>query len=245
MNWKRAGAPLGLVAAVAIAVLFAWRGGPAPTRTPPASGSNGADTPPAAAQAPRPVPGGAVPVSSIVGPVASGFRRSEARDVVQPTPVAPRGLDRLRPEPVTCPPGGKTVGSPEPGGESYGCTIEDDAGRGVRVGTWWFWARDGKARTGAFKDGLIDGEWTVYYPDGKVAGRQQYKDGKQDGTWSDWDERGTLTSMRHFARGVLDGDSTVVFPDGTRRVETWRDGTLLETKTESADDAGNTPSATP
>lgn len=248
MKWKQAGAPFGLAAAVVVAVLLAWRGGagrPAAAPTSPSASTTAPPAPRSVTEPKMPEPA-AVPAASIVGPVAPGVHRSSLPDVVQPTPVAPRGLDGIHPEPVSCPPGGTVVGSPKPGGESYGCSVENDAGAGVRVGRWWFWTRDGNARTGSFENGAMQGTWTTYYPDGKVARVEPYDEGRQQGTASEWDGAGKLSTRREFKRGVLDGESLIVYPDGSQRVELWRDGTLVDEKTLGAPDGGEAPStATP
>jgi antitoxin component YwqK of YwqJK toxin-antitoxin module len=60
--------------------------------------------------------------------------------------------------------------------------------------------------TGNYKEGEKEGEWTAFYPGGRIpAVISNYKNGKLNGLMKQFDKRGKLLQEMEFKNGVKDG----------------------------------------
>lgn len=63
-----------------------------------------------------------------------------------------------------------------------------------------------KYQEGAFVDGLEQGKWVLYYPDGNVLNEQNYKDGKLNGEFKTLDRYGNIILSGQYVMGEKDGE---------------------------------------
>lgn len=70
-----------------------------------------------------------------------------------------------------------------------------------------------------YKNGLMEGEFTHFYPSGKVGIEGAYRNGKWDGLIKSYYKEGKSYSLRHYAKGLLMGKSTYFYPNGQIRLE--------------------------
>jgi len=54
-----------------------------------------------------------------------------------------------------------------------------------------------------YKDGVLDGLYESFHPNGQLELKENYKDGKLDGLWEIFDEDGNLTSTEMWKDGKL------------------------------------------
>ncbi len=71
-----------------------------------------------------------------------------------------------------------------------------------------------KASQTPYKDGLPEGEWKYWYPNGKLCKSGQYTTGKLDGQWRYWREDGTMIMEENYKNGKIDGTETRYNADG-------------------------------
>ena len=65
---------------------------------------------------------------------------------------------------------------------------------------------DGKKESeGRFKDGKLDGTFTVWYKNGQKESEINYKNGKLDGKWISWNKNGQKLRQKNYKNGKLDG----------------------------------------
>jgi antitoxin component YwqK of YwqJK toxin-antitoxin module len=69
------------------------------------------------------------------------------------------------------------------------------------------------------KDGMLDGNTTIYYPSGAKKEVRAYSKGKKEGTWKTWNEAGGETAEAGFKNGVKDGNWFVWDDNGVKRYE--------------------------
>jgi len=78
---------------------------------------------------------------------------------------------------------------------------------------------------GSYKDGLLDGLWTVWYEDGQKFQEQSFKNGIPDGLSTKWNENGQKASEGTYKNGKLDGLWTSWYENGKKKYEgTYKDG---------------------
>ena len=71
----------------------------------------------------------------------------------------------------------------------------------------------------AIKDGLLDGNTTIYYPSGTKKEVRAYRMGKKEGVWTSWNEAGRKTAEAGFKDGMKDGNWYVWDDNGVKRYE--------------------------
>lgn len=71
----------------------------------------------------------------------------------------------------------------------------------------------------SIKDGLLDGNSTIYYPSGSKKEIRAYRNGKKEGSWTNWNEAGLKTAEAAFKNGKKDGFWYVWDDKGITRYE--------------------------
>ncbi len=76
-----------------------------------------------------------------------------------------------------------------------------------RVGKWTYFFADGKTILSVenYKDGLLEGEFIVYYKSGKPTEISHYKNGKKDGKSQRFSDEGQLVEELTYKKGIMDG----------------------------------------
>jgi antitoxin component YwqK of YwqJK toxin-antitoxin module len=74
-------------------------------------------------------------------------------------------------------------------------------------GVWKYYAHDPYylAKEESYKDGVKDGRWRIYYPDGQLSSEINWKDGLREGPWLEYFENGDPRIIAYFKNGKLDG----------------------------------------
>ena len=67
---------------------------------------------------------------------------------------------------------------------------------------------------GEYENGVINGEWTYWHPNGQVCKVIQYKKGKPDGAIEVFRADGTLDGLQSYSNGVRDGEWISYYEDG-------------------------------
>ncbi|MDX1348738.1 MAG: hypothetical protein R3279_00750 [Putridiphycobacter sp.] len=88
-------------------------------------------------------------------------------------------------------------------------------------------------------DGTFDGEWSYFYPSGKVLSKGAYENGKKNGVWTYYFENGKIQQKGKYKDGIYDGQWIWYYETGAVRAqEFYRKGKLEGTIVEY-DEAGN------
>ena len=73
---------------------------------------------------------------------------------------------------------------------------------GLKNGSYQEWYPDGKPKLeGSYKDGLAIGKWTLWYENGQMEFEGSFKDGRRDGLWNLWYENGQKSNEGTFKDG--------------------------------------------
>jgi antitoxin component YwqK of YwqJK toxin-antitoxin module len=82
-----------------------------------------------------------------------------------------------------------------------------------------------KKTEGNYKDGKLDGKWTVWYENGQILKEENWKDNIPDGNWTYWFENGQKKSEVNYKDGKLDGVYNSWYENGQKKVEAYfKDG---------------------
>ena len=75
-------------------------------------------------------------------------------------------------------------------------------------GVWKYYSRSPHILTKeeSYKDGIKDGRWRVYYPEGQLLSEVFWKDGKRDGSWKEFFKNGDPSIEASFKNGKLEGE---------------------------------------
>ncbi len=71
----------------------------------------------------------------------------------------------------------------------------------------------------SIKDGLLDGNTTIYYNSGTKKEVRGYSKGKKEGIWKTWNEAGVQTAEAGFKNGLKDGNWFIWDDTGVKRYE--------------------------
>jgi antitoxin component YwqK of YwqJK toxin-antitoxin module len=89
-------------------------------------------------------------------------------------------------------------------------------GNGLQQGAWTYFYPNGKVKSkGSFKNGKRDGKWTFYYPSQKVEQTGSYKNNLPDNNWKWYYESGQLLREENYIKGKEDGESLEYDENGT------------------------------
>jgi antitoxin component YwqK of YwqJK toxin-antitoxin module len=74
-------------------------------------------------------------------------------------------------------------------------------------GVWKYYAHSPYylAKEESYKDGVKDGRWRIYYPDGQLSSEVNWKDGLREGPWLEYFENGNPRIIANFKNGKLHG----------------------------------------
>jgi hypothetical protein len=91
------------------------------------------------------------------------------------------------------------------------------------------------SQQGYYENGLIKGEWNLYYPNGNVLNSQKYVDGKLNGEFVTYDEFGKPKIKGNYIEGKMDGKwifgggKEIMIYDKGKLLERYRDGKRKKT----------------
>jgi antitoxin component YwqK of YwqJK toxin-antitoxin module len=68
------------------------------------------------------------------------------------------------------------------------------------------------------RNGILNGEATTWYSNGRLKRKGFYKDGQMSGSWLFWDEQGRKIMEAHYKGNNLDGSYTSLYENGKIRV---------------------------
>ncbi|MGH7933607.1 MAG: toxin-antitoxin system YwqK family antitoxin [Candidatus Binataceae bacterium] len=125
----------------------------------------------------------------------------------------------------SCPPGAKLMGARPPKGEELWCQKIVD-GKPVKDGLFIVYG-DGSDPMikGQYHDGRQDGQWTIFYENGRRQSLDHYKDGMQDGAHISWYANGAKAIEGNYKNGKREGVWTQWDPTGlTSHKQVYKDG---------------------
>ncbi len=83
-----------------------------------------------------------------------------------------------------------------------------------------FYSDTGKLRvSGNYKNGVRDGEFKAYYPNGNLQGEVTYKDGEMNGLKEDFYKNGNVWTRQEFKNNDLDGVYEVYYENGNPQLK--------------------------
>ena len=85
-----------------------------------------------------------------------------------------------------------------------------------------------KEREGRYKNGKLDGKWTVWYENGQKESEVNYKNGKLDGKSTWWSKKGQKVRQKNYINGKLDGKliEWFRFNGEIKREENYKNGKI-------------------
>ncbi len=87
-------------------------------------------------------------------------------------------------------------------------------GEGRRQGPAAFFHEDGSCGLATFRDGLVEGEWALYWPDGGLRSQVSYRRGAEHGPWRLYHPGGRPHVEGAYWHGRRDGEWRRYAPDG-------------------------------
>jgi MORN repeat variant len=116
--------------------------------------------------------------------------------------------------PIVCPPGTRLMGAPPPRGVEVWCQKNVDS-KVIKEGPFVVYtAGGGKMIEGTYRDGLQDGEWTLWYENGARASVDHYVNGLQSGRHISWYANGQKALEGEYHKGKREGVWTRWDPSG-------------------------------
>lgn len=91
----------------------------------------------------------------------------------------------------------------------------------------------------SYQNGIMNGEITVYYKNGQISKRGQYKDGEYHGKWIGWFKNGTKSFEVNHDEGLLDGAYITYHENGKMKEKGIYNESQKTGKWEYFDNAGN------
>ena len=109
--------------------------------------------------------------------------------------------------------------------------LVDDANfkEGERDGlTEQFYSDTGKLRvSGNYKNGVLDGEFKAYYPNGNLQGEVTYKNGEMNGEFKEYHENKNIRLSGNYKNSLQEGEWKSYLEDGTlETIVNYKDGEL-------------------
>lgn len=125
----------------------------------------------------------------------------------------------------SCPPGHTLMGAVPPKGQEVWCQKLVD-GKPVKDGIFILYGAGGaKMLQGNYHDGRQEGEWTMWYENGRRASLDHYRNGVQNGLHTSWYANGTTSIEGEYHDGKREGVWTSWDPTGlTNRKQVYSDG---------------------
>lgn len=81
--------------------------------------------------------------------------------------------------------------------------------------------------SGSFYKGLKDGEWKTWYPDGILNSKQSWKRGELHGTSFSYDSLGKVTTLSNYSKGLLSGKQLSYVGDSISSQAYYKDGKMV------------------
>jgi len=83
-----------------------------------------------------------------------------------------------------------------------------------------------KEKEGSYKNGKLDGKWTIWFNNGQKKEEGSYKDGKLNGKWTWWGKSGQKVKQKNYKDGKLDGKliEWFQFNGEIKREENYKNG---------------------
>lgn len=117
---------------------------------------------------------------------------------------------------ISCPAGATLMGAPPPKGLEMWCQKSTN-GRAVKDGPFIAYASGGDMMIeGSYRNGVQQGEWTLWYENGVRASIDHYDDGVQDGLHTSWYANGQKALEGQYRHGKRQGVWTEWDPSGLR-----------------------------
>jgi len=82
-----------------------------------------------------------------------------------------------------------------------------------------YYAENQPKRKSRYRDGLAEGNWSIWYKNGQQKKRLYYRDGKKEGPATSWYPDGTEKEEGRYGRGMKDGVWTKWYPNGVKKEE--------------------------
>ena len=91
-----------------------------------------------------------------------------------------------------------------------------------------FYNDTGKLRVSAnYKNGVLDGEFKAYYPNGNLQGEVIYKNGEMNGEYKEYNENKSIRLFGNYKNNLQDGEWKSYLEDGTlETIVNYKDGEL-------------------
>ena len=91
-----------------------------------------------------------------------------------------------------------------------------------------FYNDTGKLRVSAnYKNGVLDGEFKAYYPNGNLQGEVIYKNGEMNGEYKEYNENKSIRLSGNYKNNLQDGEWKSYLEDGTlESIVNYKDGEL-------------------
>ena len=136
--------------------------------------------------------------------------------VILAAPVSLPGCKPYRAVLPSCPPGAIRMGAPPPKGEEVWCQKMVE-GKPVKDGFFILYGAGGdKLLEGAYRDGKQQGEWTMWYENGRRAAVDHYRDGLQNGPHTSWYANGVKAVEGNYRDGRRAGNWQRWEPSGRK-----------------------------
>jgi len=90
-----------------------------------------------------------------------------------------------------------------------------------RIGKWVYFHKDGKTiiLEENYEDDVLNGEYKVFYKDGKLTKQAHYKDGKLHGNSKKYSPKGILIEDVNYVNGELHGDAAFYEKNGNLKLK--------------------------
>ena len=86
----------------------------------------------------------------------------------------------------------------------------------LRVGTWEYYHKDGETLMieENYVDGLLSGEYKLYYKNSQLTRLAYYKEGRLHGSYKQYSDKGILIDDLQYKDGFIDGKAVFYEPNG-------------------------------
>jgi antitoxin component YwqK of YwqJK toxin-antitoxin module len=82
-----------------------------------------------------------------------------------------------------------------------------------------------KKQVGFYNNGLKEGAWMEYFPDGVLGVMENYENDQLQGLYEEYDDRGSISSRGYYVKGSKEGEWNIFWPDSTIKTQiTWSGG---------------------
>ncbi|MFZ5554415.1 MAG: hypothetical protein ACOZCO_14950 [Bacteroidota bacterium] len=112
--------------------------------------------------------------------------------------------------------------------DQYGGTINGTLTDGFMYGEWKRTNEKGKTiLTVSFLSDIVHGDYSSWWPNGKLKERGTFYQGKKSGNWKYYNEKGILISDHNYRNGWLEGSQKTYYTSGKKHKEYNYSGFLI------------------